>query len=106
MILAVYRSRETKAISRVHEVANMSGWDEVLKATKIYNEKPERKDDVEAVQIEDDSLQAFLYKRADVAVRDFTDRLQDIECSIDSLSGNIRDLLREAERQRKSEEGG
>lgn len=96
MVLAVYR--ENWKITRIHEIKDID-WNKIGKLVEDYNNK-DYKDKVEISEIQEGTLLEYLYKRAEVNVRDFIERLKDIECRVDNLSTDIRNLLSEAERQR------
>jgi len=62
MYMAIYRSKETSEVTRVHEVEN-SFVMELDRRVRSHNECEKNKDTVEVISFEDNSLEVFLYNR-------------------------------------------
>jgi|GEM_PF-2753409 len=94
MNLLVHRDREAQEIVRVYQVS-----DDIMNkgtiGTRIheYNNSG-HKDNVYLHTIDNDSLEAFLFKHREANVRNFREQLKNIQYGIDSLSGDIRWLDR------------
>lgn len=87
MDIAVYRSRETGEICRVHglkDLGNMS----VEEATKQYNSAG-HSDTAEVVALQENSLEMFLYRRAKLSIKDYREDIENMSDTLDSLMKSL-----------------
>ena len=100
MYIAIYRSKETRKITRVHEVENSIAMD-LDRRVRSHNESQENKDTVNIVSYEDTSLEVFLLNRCRNIISDYKEELDNIAYAFD----NLADKMHYFNEQREAEKG-
>lgn len=85
--IAVYRSRETEQITRIHKIPE-DKHKETGKAVSEYN-AAKHEEWVTAVDLYDGGLELFLYQRSELDISRYRDEIIEMQSRLDELNSSM-----------------
>lgn len=95
--IAVYRQKDTQEILRIHDIPK-DKYNDVDAAALDYN-GAEHDDEVQIVELKDNSLELYLYNQSKLDITKYLDEILSMQDDLHDLNDNIDWLCRKAKKE-------